>query len=143
MTDPISDMLTRIRNVILIKRKKVNIPFSKFKFSIAKFLEREGLIEKAEVFSSLGFLLKKRKKKGLDKFKEIRILLKYRNGRSVISNLKRISKPGRRLYVKWKDIPQLNRNRKGIIVLSTSKGIMSTNEAWKKKTGGEILFEVW
>ena len=99
MTDPISDMLTRIRNAIMVKKKKVNIPFSKFKFSIAKFLEKKGLIEKAEISFSSSH---KRKKKG--SFKEIKILLKYNNNLSVIHDLKRISKPGRRLYIKYKDI---------------------------------------
>lgn len=139
MTDPISDMLTRIRNAIMVKKKKVNIPFSKFKFSIAKFLEKKGLIEKAEIsFSSSSH---KRKKKS--SFKEIKILLKYNNNLSVIHDLKRISKPGRRLYIKYKDIPFLHKNRKGLIVLSTSQGIMSTFEAKRKKIGGEILFEIW
>jgi len=133
MTDPISDMLTRIRNAILVKKAEVFIPFSKTKLAIAKILEKENLVDKIrkEMFKIKG---KKRKVAG------IIITLKYEDGHSVIKKLKRISKPGCRIYIKNKEIkPQKYR----FFIISTSQGIMTDREAKKRKLGGEVICEIW
>jgi len=134
MTDPISDMLNRIRNALMVLHPTVSIPFSKLKYEIAKILENEGLVKKVE-------------KKGRKIKKVIEITLKYQKGEikkieSVISGLKRISKPGQRIYVRSKEIKRV-RGGYGIAIISTPKGIMTSKEARKKKLGGEIICEVW
>ncbi len=130
MTDPIADMLTRIRNAVRVERQFVEMPASKVKRGVAAVLKREGYIwdwteEEAEPVNQL------------------RIELKYGpNGERVIQKLKRVSKPGRRRYSKVKDIrPVLN--GLGIHVISTSKGVLSDREARSQSIGGEILCEVW
>lgn len=130
VTDPLSDMLTRIRNANIAKHSKVDIPASKIKISVAKILKDEGYIK--------NFKLIKDRKHGL-----IRIYLKYDEyNEGVITGLKRMSKPGRRLYVKHKDIP-LILNGMGIAVLSTSKGVLADREARKANIGGELLCSIW
>ncbi len=133
MTDPIADMLTRIRNALAVKKPEVLIPFSKIKYALAKVLEKENLVEKVEkVFTKI------RKKK--KKFEEIKIILKYQNNEPVIRELKRISKPGCRIYAQAKELrPQKYK----ISILSTSRGIMTDREAKKRKLGGEVLAEIW
>jgi len=130
MTDPIADMLTRIRNAIRNKRKTVTIPNSKMKVGIAEVLKKEGYIE--------GFTVKQEGPQGA-----IEIALRYGpDGELVINRIERDSKPGCRRYGGFEDLkPVLN--GLGIAVLSTSKGILSDREARRQKVGGEILCTVW
>lgn len=132
MTDPISDMLTRIRNAQAVGHSTVDIPFSKIKFSLAGILAKEGFIKNAE-------------KKGRGIKREIEIELIYEDKKNAIpkiGELKRISKPGKREYIKAKDIRPVLGGR-GISIVSTSKGLMAGKEARKKGLGGEILCEIW
>ncbi|MDD4996246.1 MAG: 30S ribosomal protein S8 [Patescibacteria group bacterium] len=135
MTDPIADMLTRIRNTLMVKKTEVVLPYSKIKFALAKILEQEKWIEKAEVFGPGD-----EEKKFI---KKIRIVLKYEeNGQSLIKTIKRISKPGRRVYVKKDKINKVL-NGQGINVLSTSQGLMIGQRAKEKGLGGEVICEIW
>jgi len=127
--DQIADMLTTIKNALLVKKEEVSVSFSNLKFEIAKILEKSGFVEKAE-------------KKGVKKKKVIEIKLKYENGVPAISGLKRISKPGQRIYLPVKKIKRSKRGY-GIFIVSTPKGLMSDREARKIKVGGEILCEIW
>jgi len=130
VTDPLADMLTRIRNASMAKHSKVDIPASKMKISVAKILKSEGYIK--------NYKLLKDRKNGI-----LRIYLKYDEyNEGVILGLKRMSKPGRRLYVKKEDIPPVL-NGMGISVLSTSKGVLADREARKLNVGGELLCSVW
>ncbi len=139
MIDPIADMLTRIRNASLVKKDEVFLPMSKIKFNIAKILKREGFISEALVVSG-GEDLKKNK---TSKFDQIKIVLKYdQDGQAKIKSLKRISKPGRRVYVAKDDISRVL-NGLGIAIISTSKGLMTDKEARKNNTGGEIICEIY
>jgi len=130
MSDPIADMLTRIRNAAKAKFNSVDIPESKLKTELAKVLRDEGFIR--------NYKFVKDTKQGV-----LRIYLKYGSGQSnIIMGLKRISKPSRRVYVKSKDVkPVLN--GMGIAILSTSKGVMTDKRARREKVGGEILCNVW
>lgn len=130
MTDPVADMLTRIRNAIRNKRKTCRIPRSKLKIGIAEVLQKEGYIE--------GFSLVEEGVQGA-----IELKLRYGpDGEVVINRIERMSKPGRRLYGGNEELkPVLN--GLGIAVLSTSKGILSDREARRQKVGGEILCTVW
>ena len=128
--DPIGDMLTKIRNALLVKHEKVDISPSKEKLEIIKILKNEGYI-------------KNFKKINEENKTFFRVFLKYNeNGISIIDNLKRISKPGRRVYKGYKNIPKLY-NGIGIYIISTSKGITTGKKAKEKKEGGEILCAVW
>jgi len=127
--DPIADMLTSIRNAQAVSKETVEVPFSKLKFGIVKILEKEGFIEKIE-------------KKGRGVKKIIEIKLKYEDKKSAISYLKRISRPGQRIYFKSQGLKPV-RSGYGITIISTSKGLMTGREAKKKKIGGEILCQVW
>ncbi len=133
MTDPIADMLNRIRNAQAVSKKTVVIPYSNLKYEIAKILEKQKLIGKVE-------------KKGRKPKKVLEITLKYSSAgqtdSSVISNLKRISKPGQRIYTGTKEIRSV-RGGYGISIISTSKGLMTNKEAKRKKLGGEIICEIW
>jgi small subunit ribosomal protein S8 len=130
VSDPLADMLTRIRNAGIAKHGKVDIPASKMKVSLAKILKGEGYVKNFKVFKEKGHRV-------------IRIYLKYHGGnQNVITGLKRLSKPGRRVYVKTKDIPYVL-NGMGVAVLSTSKGILSDRDARKQSVGGELLCSVW
>lgn len=131
--DPIADMLTRIRNALAVKKSEVFIPFSKIKLALAKTLEKENFVEKTEkeIFS--------KKKKN---FGTIKIVLKYQNNQPVIQELKRVSKPGCRTYIKSKEIKKI-KGGLGIYIISTSRGIMTSKEARKRKLGGEVLCEIW
>lgn len=129
MTDSISDMLTRIRNAQAVCHQTINLPFSKLKFSLAKILEKEGLIESATVHG--------RKAK-----KNIEIRLKYQKGQPAIQGLKRISKPGQRIYLKKNQIKPVKQGY-GLAIISTSQGLMTDKEARKKGLGGEILCQIF
>jgi len=129
-TDPIADMLTRIRNANSAKHKEVDIPASNMKRAIAQILLDEGYIASFEEI--------KDEKQGM-----LRITLKYdENGKRVIDGLKRISKPGLRIYVNKEELPQVL-NGLGIALISTSKGIKTDKEARKEGLGGEVLAYVW
>jgi len=127
--DPISDMLTIIRNALAVKKDTVSIPFSNLKYEIAKILEKRDLVEKVE-------------KKGKKVRKNIEITLKYQDGVPVISGLKRISKPGQRIYLDSRKIKKV-KGGYGIAIISTSRGLMTNEEAKRQKVGGEILCEIW
>jgi small subunit ribosomal protein S8 len=134
--DPISDMLTIIRNGLAVQRETVKVPFSKTKFEIAKILEREGFVERVEK-------IKEKTQRGNKKPQPfIRIFLKYQNKTPAIFGLKRISKPGQRIYLPYKKIKKV-KGGYGIAIISTSKGMMTDKEARKKKVGGEVICEVW
>jgi small subunit ribosomal protein S8 len=129
MTDPIADMLTRIRNAAAVGGATVEMPHSQLKQSIADLLVREGWLEDAVVHG-------KKTKRILE------LSLKFANGVSAISGLRRISKPGKRVYAEWKMLRPV-KNGFGAAVISTSKGLYTNKEARKTKTGGEIMFEIW
>jgi len=130
MTDPIADMLTRIRNANMAKLEKVDVPASKLKIEVTKILKEKGFIKSFKVLRD--------RKQGV-----IRISLKYMNGQEkVITDLKRISKPGRRIYVSKTDIPRVMGGY-GIAILSTSKGIFTDDVCRKEGVGGELLCNVW
>ena len=129
MTDPIADMLNRIKNAQAVSHLTVEVPFSNLKYEIAKILEREGFIEKVE-------------KKGKKAKRIIEIILKYQDKIPKITGLKRISKPGQRIYLPVKKIKKV-REGYGITIISTSKGLMANKEARKHKLGGEVICEIW
>ena len=129
-TDPIADMLTRIRNANSAKHKTVDVPSSKMKTAIAEILFKEGYIKSFEIISD--------ENQGI-----IRITLKYdEKGTRVIDGIKRISKPGLRVYANKEELPKVL-NGLGIAIISTSKGIMTDKEARKNDVGGEVLAYVW
>jgi small subunit ribosomal protein S8 len=129
MTDPIADMLTRIRNAVAIKKPEVVMPYSKAKYSIAKILEEERYIDKAEKLKN-------------GHFDELRIQLKYTDNGPAIRHIKMISKPGQRIYVSSKELPRIL-NGFGLAVISTSSGVMTNKTAAKQKVGGELVCEIW
>lgn len=130
LTDPIADMLTRMRNAVRIKSEKVDIPASKMKVEIAKILKEEGFIKSYKII--------KYKKQGI-----LRLTLKYTSeNESVISGLKRVSKPGRRVYVGKNDVPQVM-GGVGIAIITTPKGILTDKECRNEGVGGEVLCYVW
>ena len=130
MTDPIADMLTRIRNANMVRHDKLEIPASKLKRDIADILKREGYIRDYEFIED-------------DKQGVIRIFLKYGpNNEHVIRGLKRISKPGRRVYAKATDVPRVL-NGLGTAIVSTSKGVLTDKEARAQAVGGEIIASIW
>lgn len=130
MTDPIADMLTRIRNAVRVERPHVDLPFSNLKKNIAEVMKREGYIWDWEEIES-------------QPVNQIRILLKYGpNGERVIRHIKRVSKPGRRVYSGAEHLkPVLN--GLGISILSTSEGLLSDREAKRLNHGGEVICEIW
>ncbi|CAG5081230.1 30S ribosomal protein S8, rpsH [Thermobacillus xylanilyticus] len=130
MSDPIADMLTRIRNANTVRHETVEMPASKIKRQIAEILKNEGFIRDAEYIED--------NKQGI-----IRIFLKYGpNNERVITGLKRISKPGLRVYTKANEVPRVLGGL-GIAILSTSKGVMTDKQARQLKTGGEVICYVW
>ncbi|MGS0972604.1 MAG: 30S ribosomal protein S8 [Candidatus Izemoplasmataceae bacterium] len=129
MTDPIADMLTRIRNANQMKHEKVDIPASKLKKEVLELLKKEGYIVSVQVVNN--------KPQDI-----LRVTLKYMQNERVVKGLKRISKPGLRVYAKNSEIPKVL-NGLGIAVISTSQGVMTDREARKLKVGGEILAYVW
>ena len=130
MTDPIADFLTRIRNAVRARHKVVEAPSSKLKKAIAQILLEQGFIKNYEVIDD--------NKQGI-----IRIYLKYTDdGEPAITNLVRVSKPGRRVYVGVDNLPRVL-NGLGIAIISTSKGIMTDKRARKERVGGEVICYVW
>lgn len=130
MSDPIADMLTRIRNANTVRHETVEIPASKMKREIAEILKKEGFIRDAEYIED--------NKQGI-----IRLFLKYGpNNERVITGLKRISKPGLRVYTKSTEVPRVLGGL-GIAIISTSKGVMTDRDARQSKTGGEVICYVW
>ncbi|MFH0840476.1 MAG: 30S ribosomal protein S8 [bacterium] len=136
MTDPIADMLTRIRNASAIGKEEVVLPMSKLKYNIAKILKQNHWIEDAEVLKADG------SKNGSAAFDQLRLVLKYNNGKSVITLIKRISKPSRRVYVNKNELPRVLNNM-GMAIISTSHGLMTNKEAGKKQVGGEVVCEIY
>jgi small subunit ribosomal protein S8 len=129
-SDPIADMLTRIRNAISAKLPRVDVPGSKLKLALAEILRTEGFIRGYKLFDN-------------NKKKNIRIYLKYTQEQiPVINGLKRISKPGRRIYQEVSDIKPIFNNI-GISILSTSKGVMTGKNAVQAKVGGEVIAHIW
>jgi small subunit ribosomal protein S8 len=129
LTDPIADMLTRVRNAVHIKAEKVDIPISKMKLEIAKILKEEGFIR--------AYKILKDRRQGI-----LRVIPKYVDNASVISGLKRISKPGRRVYVGSDEIPKVMGGL-GVAILTTSKGVMSDKSCRRDIVGGEVICHVW
>ncbi|KAA0544088.1 MULTISPECIES: 30S ribosomal protein S8 [Bacillus] len=130
MTDPIADMLTRIRNANMVRHEKLEIPASKLKREIAEILKREGFVRDVEFVED--------NKQGI-----LRIFLKYgANNERVITGLKKISKPGLRVYAKADEVPRVL-NGLGIAIVSTSNGVITDKEARQKQVGGEVLAYVW
>ena len=128
VNDPIGDMLTRIRNAVMARHPNVKIPVSKIKVEIAKILHAEGYIR--------GYQL-------VAKGREMRLRLKYDdNNEPVIQGIKRVSKPGRRVYVGRKELPRVLSGL-GIAILSTDQGVMTAREARRRGIGGEVLAYVW
>lgn len=135
MTDPIADMLTRIRNASLIHKKEVTLPYSKIKFGIANILVKHGYLAKAEVIPKGASL-------GKDVHPYILLTLQFRNGMPAITHIKRISKPGHRQYIKRYDIESVLSGF-GMAILSTPKGLLTNEEAKKQQVGGELICEVY
>ncbi|MFD2640121.1 30S ribosomal protein S8 [Piscibacillus salipiscarius] len=130
MSDPIADMLTRIRNANMVRHDQLEVPASKLKKDIVDILKREGYIRDYEYIED-------------DKQGVLRLFLKYgANNERVISGIKRISKPGRRVYAKSDEIPKVL-NGLGIAVVSTSKGVLTDKEARSQAVGGEVVAYVW
>jgi len=127
--DPIADLLVSIKNAQSIGHETVETPFSKVKFAIVKILEKEGFLGGTE-------------KKGAKNKEKLEIRLKYDKGVPAIQGLKRVSKPGRRIYVAAQKL-KLVKQGYGIAIVSTSQGLMSDKEAKKKRLGGEIICEIW
>ena len=128
MTDPISDMLTRIRNAQMANHASVRIPYSRVKFEVAKILVNRGYVASAEQAEG--------------RFPELEIVLKYKDGKPVIQHLDRVSKPGCRVYASKRTLPHVL-NGLGMAIISTSQGVMDDKEARQKNVGGEVLCEVY
>ena len=129
LSDPIGDMLARIKNSLLRNYKKIEMPSSKFKAKIAEVLKNEGYIIDYKIVSE-------------SKLPQLEIMLKYNSGNPVISSIERVSKPGRRIFSSAESLPKIN-NGLGIAILSTPKGVMSDIDARKNKVGGEIICKVF
>ncbi len=130
VSDPIADMLTRIRNAIMARHENVSVPASKMKLAIARILREEGFIANYEVVRGKPHRV-------------IKIDLKYLDANEpAISGLKRVSKPGLRVYVQKKEIPRVYGGL-GIAIVSTSKGLRTGQQAWRQGSGGELLCYVW
>ena len=130
VSDPISDMLTRIRNAIMVRHDSVLIPASRMKLAITKILKEEGFITDYEVLRGKPHRV-------------IKIHIKYSDkNQSVISGLERVSKPGLRVYVPRREIPRVYGGL-GIAIVSTSKGVMTGKQAWRQEIGGELLCYIW
>ncbi len=128
MTDPIADMLTRLRNAAAVRKQEVVLPLSRVKFEIAKILEKEGYLAGVETTDAHHGQLK--------------LKMRYTEDGSVIRDVQRISKPGRRVYATKAELPKVL-NDHGIAVVSTSSGLMTNKEARKRGLGGEIVCEVY
>ena len=131
MTDPIADMLTRIRNGITSRHDRIELPTSKLKVEIARILKSEGFISNYKVVAEDG-----------KPQASLRVYLKYSNGESVIRGIERVSRPGRRVYRGKEELPQVLGGL-GLAIVSTSKGVLSGAEAARTGIGGEVLCQVW
>jgi small subunit ribosomal protein S8 len=130
VTDPIADMLTRIRNAIMARHETVMVPSSKMKLALARILKEEGFINEYEIIKGKVH-------------RDIKISLKYMEANQpAISGLKRVSKPGLRVYVQKREIPRVYGGL-GIAIVSTSTGVKTGYQAWRQGTGGELLCYVW
>lgn len=130
LTDPIADMLTRIRNAVRAKKKEVNVPSSRLKVEIARILKEEGYIKNYKVIED--------KKQGV-----LNIVLKYTDdNQSVISGLRRVSKPGCRIYCTRDSIPRVL-DGLGVVIISTSRGLLTDKQCQEQGLGGEVLCEIW
>jgi len=130
MTDPIADMLTRIRNAVAAKHDYVNVPASKLKLAIARVLRDEGFIRDFELLED-------------GSRKALRIHLVYTGKKEpILSGIRRVSKPGLRVYVQKREIPRVYGGL-GIAILSTPQGVMTGQQAWRRQVGGELLCYVW
>jgi small subunit ribosomal protein S8 len=130
MTDPIADMLTRIRNAVAAKHDYVNVPASKLKLAIARVLREEGFIRDFELLED-------------GSRKALRIHLVYTGKKEpILSGIRRVSKPGLRVYVQKREIPRVYGGL-GIAILSTPQGVMTGQQAWRRQVGGELLCYVW
>lgn len=125
MTDPIADMLTRMRNALTVSKQEVRIPKSKLKFGLANVLKKDGWIK--DVKEDDG---------------DIVVVFRYENGKPMIKNLKRISKPGCRIYTKYKELP-IVLDGLGVAIISTPQGLVTSKDARRKKIGGEVLCEIY
>jgi small subunit ribosomal protein S8 len=129
MTDPIADMLTRIRNASLAKHKRVDLPVSKLKTEIARILKENHFIQDYKLLDDGGFGV-------------LRLYLRYYEDRPVIRNVQRVSRPGRRVYKAADEMPRV-RGGLGMAIVSTSKGVMTDKQARQNKVGGELMALVW
>jgi len=129
MTDPIADMLTRIRNAVQAKKTEILIPYSKIKFNIAQILVKNGYLKEAKKVTSGNFAA-------------LKLSIDYSQPRKMISKLVRVSSPGRRVYVKANQIKKVFGGQ-GIAIISTSKGVMTGYEAYSRGIGGELICKVW
>ena len=132
MTDPIADMLTRIRNAMAVNKPEVVLPFSKMKMAVAEILKETGYVKNIE----------KIEKGANHNHHQLRVVLKYKGKEPAISNLKKISKPGRRVYVSKDNLPVVLNNI-GIAIISTPQGLMTNKDARKKNLGGEVICEIY
>lgn len=135
MTDPIADMLTRIRNASLIHKKEVSLPYSKIKFGIANILVKEGYLKKAEESTQPA-------PSGKGTHPYMVLTLQYNGSMPAITHIKRISKPGHRRYIKKDEIEKVLSGF-GVAILSTPKGLLTNIEARKEEVGGELICEVY
>ncbi|MFW0837627.1 MAG: 30S ribosomal protein S8 [Candidatus Komeilibacteria bacterium] len=129
VTDPIADMLTRLRNGLAVKKEEVVVPWSKLKYGILQILVKEGYLDDVQVSERNGF-------------KVLLVNLKYDKRQPVIKHIKRLSRPSRRWYVKGNNIPYIL-NGLGMAILSTSKGLKTDLQARRAKIGGELICEIW
>ncbi|RFT15905.1 MAG: SSU ribosomal protein S8p (S15Ae) [Candidatus Saccharicenans subterraneus] len=130
LTDPIADMLTRIRNAVRAKKKEINVPSSRLKVEIARILKEEGYIKNYKVIED--------NKQGV-----LNIVLKYTDdNQSVISGLRRVSKPGCRIYCSRDSIPRVL-DGLGVVIISTSRGLLTDKQCQEQGLGGEVLCEIW
>ena len=127
--DQVSEMLTAIRNAQAVLKPTVIVPFSDFKYEIVKIMEREGFLEKSE-------------KKGKKNKKTLEVSLKYKDNIPAISGLKRVSRPGQRIYINYGQLRPV-KNGYGLAIISTSKGLRTNKEAKSQKIGGELICEIW
>lgn len=125
--DPIADLLVRIKNASMARKERVSMPLSKMRQAVAEILAREGYVADIDAKKKVGALS---------------LALVYRQGRPAIEGFKRVSKPGRRMYLGVRDIKPVKRGH-GTLVLSTPAGVMTGKEAREKRVGGEVLFEIW
>lgn len=128
VTDPISDFIIRLQNASRAGKEKMSLPFSQMKLAIAEILTREGYLADFDAKSKAGGPLS--------------LTLAYKNGKPVVTGVKRISKPSRRMYMGVRDVRPIKRGH-GLLVLSTPAGVLTGKEAQEKRVGGEALFEIW